>query len=242
MFKFLNKFFDLNRKEIIRLQTRVDTVNAVGDKFSKLKKPEDFKAYTAQLKKRLADGQTLDDILPEAFALVREASQQAIGLRPYDVQLMAAIAFHEGKVAEQKTGEGKTLSAIPAMYLNALTGNGTHLVTVNDYLARRDAGWNGPTFHLLGLSVGIIMHEKSFMYDPGIWIPPTVMTAWPTCVPFPAAKRMLRTLRTVPTMNSVSITSATTWSGIWQKCPSADTILPLSTKSTLFSSTKPVRR
>ncbi|HBC72755.1 MAG: Protein translocase subunit SecA [Candidatus Amesbacteria bacterium GW2011_GWB1_47_19] len=166
MFKFLNKFFDLNRKEIIRLQTRVDTVNAVGDKFSKLKKPEDFKAYTAQLKKRLADGQTLDDILPEAFALVREASQQAIGLRPYDVQLMAAIAFHEGKVAEQKTGEGKTLSAIPAMYLNALTGNGTHLVTVNDYLARRDAGWNGPTFHLLGLSVGIIMHEKSFMYDP----------------------------------------------------------------------------
>jgi preprotein translocase subunit SecA len=134
--------------------------------FSKLKTPKDFSARTAELKSRLSEGASLDDLLPEAFALVRQASQQAIGLRPYDVQLMAAICFHEGKIAEQKTGEGKTLSAVPALYLNALSGQGAHLVTVNDYLARRDAGWNGPTFHLLGLSVGVIIHEQSFLYDP----------------------------------------------------------------------------
>src|SRR3989338_8960965 len=168
MFKFLNKFLDLNQKEIDRLKIKVGLVNAQTGKFSKLKKPEDFAAATAEFKNRLGEGETLDQLLPEAFALVREASDQAIGLRPFDVQLMAGIAFHESNVAEQKTGEGKTLSAVPAMYLNALTGKGVHLVTVNDYLARRDAGWHGPTFHLLGLTVGIIMHDQSFIYDPNV--------------------------------------------------------------------------
>lgn len=171
MLKIFSKFLDFNQKEINRLQLRVAEVNSLTDKFTKLKKPADFVSVTADLKKQLADGATLDDLLPEAFALVREASYRAIGLRPYDVQLMAAIVFHEGKVAEQKTGEGKTLSAVPALYLNALTGRGTHLVTVNDYLARRDAGWNGPTFHLLGLTVGIIIHEQSFRYDPEYFDP-----------------------------------------------------------------------
>ena len=166
MLGFLSKFLDVNQKEVSRLKTLVDQTNQFTDKFKRLKKDEEFAAVTASLKKRLADGATIDELLPEAFALAREASDRAIGLRPYDVQLMAAVAFHQGKVAEQKTGEGKTLSAVPALYLNALTGRGTHLVTVNDYLARRDAGWNGPSFNLLGLSVGVIIHEQSLLYDP----------------------------------------------------------------------------
>ena len=166
MLGFLNRFLDVNQKEVSRLKILVDQTNRFTDKFKRLKKDDQFAAFTAGLKKRLADGAALDELLPEAFALVREASDRAIGLRPYDVQLMAAVAFHQGKVAEQKTGEGKTFSAVPALYLNALTSRGTHLVTVNDYLARRDAGWNGPTFHLLGLSVGVIIHEQSLLYDP----------------------------------------------------------------------------
>ncbi len=166
MFKFLTKFLDLNQKEVDGLKTKVARVNSFTDNYKKLKKAEDLAAKTADFKNRLADGATLDELLPEAFAAAREASDRAIGLRPFDVQLMAATAFHQGQIAEQRTGEGKTLSAVPALYLNALTGKGTHLVTVNDYLARRDAGWNGPTFNLLGLSVGIIVHEQSFIYDP----------------------------------------------------------------------------
>jgi len=165
MFKIFSKFLDFNQKEVNRLGLRVAEVNSLSEKFSKIKKPEDFASVTADLKNRLADGSTLDDLLPEAFAVAREASYRAIGLRPFDVQIMAGIAFHEGKVSEQKTGEGKTLSAVAALYLNALTGKGAHLVTVNDYLARRDAGWNGPTFALLGLTVGVIVHEKSYLYD-----------------------------------------------------------------------------
>jgi len=171
MFKFLTKFLDLNQKEIDILKVKVGQINGFTDDFSRLKTPKDFAAITAGLKNRLADGQTLDSLLPQAFAAVREARSQAIGLRPFDVQLIAAIAFHQGKVSEQKTGEGKTLSAVPALYLNALSGKGVHLVTVNDYLARRDAGWNGPTFHLLGLSVGVIIHDNSFLYDPDYFDP-----------------------------------------------------------------------
>lgn len=171
MLKIFSKFLDLNQKEVDRLKLLVARVNDHAEKYSKIKKEADFKAETAELKNRLANGETLTDLLPEAFALVREASNIAIGLRPFDVQIMAAIAFHEGKVSEQKTGEGKTLSAIPALYLNALTGRGAHLVTVNDYLARRDAGWNGPTFHMLGLSTGVIVHEQSYLYDPEYFDP-----------------------------------------------------------------------
>ena len=166
MFKFISKFLDLNQKEIESLKARISQVSQYEARYKKFKKEEDFAAETAKFKSQLSDGQTLNELLPGAFALVREASDRSIGLRPYDVQLMAAAAFHLGKVAEQKTGEGKTLSAVPALYLNSLSGRGTHLVTVNDYLARRDAGWNGPTFHLLGLSVGVIVHEQSFIYDP----------------------------------------------------------------------------
>ncbi len=165
MFKFLTRLLDSNEKEIVQLRTMVASINA-AEADVKLLKDADFAKKTAEFKERLASGQTLDDILPEAYALVREASLRTIGERHYDVQLMASIALHQGKVAEQKTGEGKTLSAVPALYLNALTGRGAHLVTVNDYLARRDAGWMGRIYHMLGLSVSAIIGEQSFIYDP----------------------------------------------------------------------------
>ena len=167
MFKIFSRLLDLNQREIDRLSKIVARINDFEVKSSKLK-VQNFSEKTQEFKKRIAKGETLEAILPEAFALVREASSRTLGLRHFDVQMMAAIALFEGKVAEQKTGEGKTLSAVPALYLRALTEQGVHLVTVNDYLARRDAGWNAPIFHLLGLSVGSIIQEgKSFVYDPG---------------------------------------------------------------------------
>jgi len=165
MFKFFSKLLDTHEKEITRLRKIVEEVNAREPEMKKLKKTE-FAKKTAEFRERLSHGSTLDDILPEAFALVREAALRSIGQRHYDVQLIAACALHMGKIAEQKTGEGKTLSAIPALYLNAITGRGVHLVTVNDYLARRDAGWMGPVFHLLGLKTAAMISEQSFLYDP----------------------------------------------------------------------------
>lgn len=165
MINIFSKILDLNAREVSRLSKIVEKINSFEPKIKKLK-DKDFAEKTAEFKKRLEKGETLEDILPEAYALVREASYRVLGMRHYDVQLMAAVALFEGKVAEQKTGEGKTLSAVPALYLRALTGRGVHLVTVNDYLARRDAGWNGPVFHMLGLSTGSIIQEtKSFVYD-----------------------------------------------------------------------------
>lgn len=161
-----SRILDLNAREVDRLRKVVDRINSFEEKTKKLK-DTDFKKKTEEFKKRLEKGESLEDLLPEAYALVREASYRVLGKRHYDVQMMAATALFEGKVAEQKTGEGKTLSAVPALYLRALTGRGVHLVTVNDYLARRDAGWNGPVFHLLGLTTGSIIQEtKSFVYDP----------------------------------------------------------------------------
>ncbi len=166
MFNIFSRFLDLNAREIDRIKKIVEKVNSFEEKTKKLKE-KDFAKKTEEFKERIAKGETLEQILPEAYAVVREASYRVLGMRHYDVQLIAAIALFEGKVAEQKTGEGKTLSAVPALYLHALTGRGTHLVTVNDYLARRDAGWNAPVFHLLGMSVGSIIQEtKSFVYDP----------------------------------------------------------------------------
>ena len=165
MLNIFKKFLDVNQKELDRLSETVEKVNALDKKVKKLK-DEDFSKKTEEFEKRLEDGESLEELLPEAFALAREASWRAIGLRPYDVQILAAIALFEGKVIEQKTGEGKTLSAVPALYLRGLTGKGVHLVTVNDYLAKRDAGWNAPTFEMLGLSTSAIAQEQhSFLYD-----------------------------------------------------------------------------
>ncbi|MDO8583379.1 MAG: preprotein translocase subunit SecA [bacterium] len=165
MLNIFGKFFDSNEKEINKLKPIVAEINSFEDKIKKLK-DKDFPAKTKEFKERVASGESLDLLLPEAFALVREAARRSIGQRHYDVQLMASITLASGKIAEQKTGEGKTLSSIPALYLHSLTGKGVHLVTVNDYLARRDAGWMGPVFNFLGITVSSIINDASFIFDP----------------------------------------------------------------------------
>lgn len=165
IFEKLGKIFDSNEREIKKLEPIVAAVAALEKDFKKLSDAK-LKKQTDDFKKRLADGETLDDLLPEAFASVREAFQRTLGVRPYDVQILGGAVMHLGKIAEMRTGEGKTFVAVLSLYLNALEGKGAHLVTVNDYLSRRDAEWIGPVFHLLGLSVGVINHEESFVYDP----------------------------------------------------------------------------
>jgi len=165
MLNIFTKVLDLNQRELNRLQKIVDSINKLESKVKKFKE-EDFIQKTDNFKKRLKKGESLENMLPEAYALMREAARRTIGMRAYDVQLMAAVALFEGKVAEQKTGEGKTLSAIFPLYLRALSQNGAHLVTVNDYLARRDAGWNAPAFAYSGLTTAVIAGEqKSYIYD-----------------------------------------------------------------------------
>ena len=164
--KALTKIFGDPQKRIIkRLQKRVVEVNALSDKYKKMSKKE-LREQTAVLKKRLTKkGVTLDTILPDAFAVVREMADRVIGERHYDVQLIGSMVLHEGNVAELKTGEGKTLMSTLAAYLNALEGKGVHIVTVNDYLAQRDAGWMGEIYEALGISTGVIINEASFVYD-----------------------------------------------------------------------------
>ena len=164
MLNFITKLFDSNDKEVNKLLPIVAEVNALEAKTKKLK-DADFPKRTAELRKKIAGGESVYMILPEAFALVREAAFRTLGLRHYDVQLIAATVLAQGKVAEQKTGEGKTLSATPALYLHALTGKPVHLVTVNDYLARRDAGWMGEIFAFLGMRVGAIINDISYIFD-----------------------------------------------------------------------------
>ena len=158
-------FGDPQKRILKRLNKRVVEVNKLEDKYNKLK-VADLKKQTELLKKRLEKkGETLDRILPDAFALVREASSRQLGMRHFDVQLIGGMALHEGNVAEMKTGEGKTLVATLPTYLNALSGKGVHVVTVNDYLAQRDAGWMGELYDYLGLSTGVIINDASFIFD-----------------------------------------------------------------------------
>ncbi len=164
MFGILTKFFDSNEKQINKLKPLILEINSLERQIKKLK-DKDFSKKTQEFKERIKSGESLDLLLPEVFAMAREASLRAIGQRHFDVQLMAGIVLASGKIAEQKTGEGKTLSAVPALYLHSLTGNNVHLVTVNDYLARRDAGWMGPIFNRLGIKVASIISEKSFIFD-----------------------------------------------------------------------------
>jgi preprotein translocase subunit SecA len=160
MMKLLQRIVlgDPNARELKRHRAILEAVNGWADEMAKLA-DEDFPARTAAFRERLAAGESLDDILPEAFALAREAAARAVGLRPFDVQVIGASVLHEGKIAEMATGEGKTLVAVLPAYLNALTGRGVHVVTVNDYLARRDAEWMGKAYRFLGLSVGVITHD-----------------------------------------------------------------------------------
>jgi preprotein translocase subunit SecA len=147
-----------------RMKKRVVEVNAFSDKYKKLSGAK-LRAKTDEFKKQLVSGKSLDQILPDAFAVVREASTRTLGQRHFDVQLIGGMVLHEGKVSEMKTGEGKTLVATLAVYLNALEGKGVHVVTVNDYLAQRDAGWMGQIYNFLGMSVGVIIPDQSYIYD-----------------------------------------------------------------------------
>jgi len=174
----LTKIFgDANEKYLKKIQPLVDKINSLEKEFespalSEKGERAGLREKTKEFKERLSKGETLDDILPEAFALVREAAKRTLGQRHFDVQLIGGIVLHQGKIAEMKTGEGKTLSATLPLALNALEGKGCHLVTVNDYLARRDTVWMGQIYHLLGLSVGCLNHEQSFLYDPDYKKPP----------------------------------------------------------------------
>jgi preprotein translocase subunit SecA len=159
-------FGDPQKKTLKRLEKRVAAINALEEKYKKFSKTE-LKQQTEVLKKQLAKkGTTLDSILPDAFALVRESSRRILGMRHFDVQLIGAMVLHEGDVAEMKTGEGKTLVATLAVYLNALEEKGVHVVTVNDYLAQRDAAEMGELYHFLGLNTGVIINDASFVFDP----------------------------------------------------------------------------
>jgi len=150
-------FGSKNERELKRLQPLVERINALEPEFKAM--PDDqLKALTPKFKERIEQGEPLDSLIPETFAAVREASLRTLKMRHFDVQLIGAIVLHEGKIAEMKTGEGKTLAATMPAYLNALTGKGVHIVTVNDYLARRDTEWMGHIYQFLGLSTGTIVH------------------------------------------------------------------------------------
>src|SRR5256714_8319820 len=152
------KFFgSANDRRVKGYQARVDAINALEPEVAALS-DEALKARTAEFKQQIADGRTLDDILVPAFATVREAAKRTLGQRHFDVQLIGGMVLHQGRIAEMKTGEGKTLVATLAVYLNALAGKGVHVVTVNDYLAKRDADWMGQIYKFLGLTVGCIVH------------------------------------------------------------------------------------
>jgi len=166
MFNILTKIVGTkNDREIKKLSSVVEKINDLESSVAGLSDAQ-LRGKTDEFRKRIEAGETLDELLPEAFAVTREASRRLLHMRHFDVQLIGGIALHQGKIAEMKTGEGKTLVATLAVYLNALDGRGVHVVTVNDYLAKRDARWMGPLYHFLGLSLGIIQHDSSFIYDP----------------------------------------------------------------------------
>jgi preprotein translocase subunit SecA len=164
---FINRLLggDYNEKELKKLWPLVDEVNDLAEETAAMS-DEELAALSTEFRDRLRAGETLDEVLPEAFAAVREASSRRIGQRHFDVQVLGGIVLHQGKISEMKTGEGKTLTSTLPLYLNALAGEGAHLVTVNDYLAKRDAQWMGPIFHSLGLSIGVLQHDTAYVYDP----------------------------------------------------------------------------
>jgi preprotein translocase subunit SecA len=164
--KLFKKIFgDESSKVLKRLQKQVEEINALEPRIQALS-DEDLAHQTDVFKNRLAKGETLDDILVEVFATVREVAQRTLQQRHYDVQLMGGMVLHEGTIAEMRTGEGKTLVSTLPTYLNALEGKGVHVITVNDYLSRRDAQWMGQIFAFLGLSVGVVNDQgQSYLYD-----------------------------------------------------------------------------
>jgi preprotein translocase subunit SecA len=165
MLNIFGKLLDSNQKEVDRLRKTVEQINSLEKKYQKF----DDKKLSHSLEdfhKLHQKGKSLDEMLPEVFAAVREAAVRSVKMRHFDVQLIASMVLHSGKIAEQRTGEGKTFSAVPAIFLNAITKKGVHLVTVNDYLAMRDCGWMGPVYHALGATCAVIIHETAFIFDP----------------------------------------------------------------------------
>jgi preprotein translocase subunit SecA len=160
LIKVLKKFFDRDKKDLDQMMKIVEKINELETTISALKEDE-LRQKTSEFRQRLANGETLDELLPEAFAVVRETSKRVLGLRHYDVQLLGGIVLHKGNIAEMKTGEGKTLVATLPAYLNALTGKGVHIYTVNDYLTKRDAEWMRPIYEFLGLTVGYVLTSSS---------------------------------------------------------------------------------
>lgn len=216
-----NKLMRAGEGKILRKLHRIaDQVNSIEEDFVNLSDAE-LRALTDEYKQRYQDGESLDDLLPEAFATTREAAKRVLGQRHYDVQIMGGAALHLGYVAEMKTGEGKTLVGTLPAYLNALSGKGVHLITVNDYLAERDSELMGRVHKFLGLDVGCILANMS---------PPS------------AASSTAPTSPTARTTSSASTTCATTWRGRRTSWSSAATTSPWSTRSTRSWSTRPVRR
>jgi len=160
MANILNKVFDFNKRELKRLEKKANQIEALADEMERLK-DDQLRAKTVEFKDRINNGETLDDLLVEAFAVVREAARRVLGLYPFHVQLMGGIVLHDGNIAEMKTGEGKTLTSTMPVYLNALSGKGVHVITVNDYLARRDATEMGQVYEFLGLTVGLNLSEMT---------------------------------------------------------------------------------
>ena len=182
---FIKKIFGTrSQREIKKIQPLVDKILSMESEYAALSE-EALKGKTAEFKSRLAQGETLDDLLPEAFAAIREAAWRVLGMKPYPVQLIGGIILHQGRIAEMKTGEGKTLVAILPCYLNALTGRGVHVVTVNEYLAKRDSDWMGKVHRYMGLTVGLIVPgmdpaERRVSYAADITYCTTSVTTWPS--------------------------------------------------------------
>ena len=164
MLGIFSRLLDSNEKQIKKIDPVIEDINSLEKKTEKLTDAK-LKAKTAEFRARHERGETLDDLLPEAYAAVREASKRTLGQRHFDVQLLAGVVLHQGKIAEQKTGEGKTLTASLPLYLNAISGRGVHLATVNDYMARVGLGWMGPIYEALGIKAGCIIQQASFIYD-----------------------------------------------------------------------------
>jgi preprotein translocase subunit SecA len=163
----ISKLFGSNEKEVAKTRPIIEKINSLEDEISRLS-DEELKGKTEEFRKRIEKKETLDEILPEAFAVVRETVRRVDDKRLFDVQLMGGIILHQGRIAEMKTGEGKTHTALLPMYLNALSGKGVHIITVNDYLAKRDCNWMGSILHFLGISTACIIHDTSFIYEPKI--------------------------------------------------------------------------
>ena len=203
-----------------KLKRISEQINSIEDDFVKMSDAE-LRGMTDEFRQRYADGETLDDLLPEAFATAREAAKRTLGQRAFDVQLMGSAALHMGNIAEMRTGEGKTLTGVFPAYLNAIAGDGVHVVTVNDYLAKRDSEWMGRVHHFLGLQVGVILGDMSR---------PSAASSTPPTSPM------------APTTSSGSTTCATTWPGRSKTACSAATTTRSSTRWTRSSSTRPGRR